>query len=55
MRAAQLIGFRQALVVQQTPVSEPEPDEIVLEVEACGVCHSDLHMIGGDGPIRPRG
>lgn len=26
------------------------PDEVVIQVEACGVCHSDLHIIDGDQP-----
>src|SRR5258708_11912207 len=50
MRAARLRAFRQALVVEQAPNPEPEPDEVLLEVEACGVCHSDLHIAAGDWP-----
>jgi propanol-preferring alcohol dehydrogenase len=50
MRAARLRAFRQALAVGQAPIPEPEPDEVLLEVEACGVCHSDLHMVAGDWP-----
>jgi propanol-preferring alcohol dehydrogenase len=50
MRAALLSQFGEALAVEQVPAPEAEPDEIVLEVEACGVCHSDLHMISGDWP-----
>ena len=50
MKAAQLKAFRQALVVEQAPIPEPEAGEILLEVEACGVCHSDLHMADGDWP-----
>ena len=26
----------------------PESDEVLVKVEACGVCHSDLHVIDGD-------
>ncbi|MBI3404402.1 MAG: alcohol dehydrogenase catalytic domain-containing protein [Acidobacteria bacterium] len=28
----------------------PQPDEVLIKVEACGVCHSDLHMARGDWP-----
>jgi propanol-preferring alcohol dehydrogenase len=50
MKAARLRAFRQELVVEQAPVPKPEPDEILVEVEACGVCHSDLHMASRDWP-----
>lgn len=31
---------------------EPGPDEIVIEVSACGVCRTDLQLVGGD--LSPR-
>jgi propanol-preferring alcohol dehydrogenase len=37
-------------VVEEAPELEPQPDELLVRVEACGVCHSDLHMIRGDWP-----
>ncbi|MCX6503167.1 MAG: zinc-binding dehydrogenase [Microbacterium sp.] len=30
------------------PTPTPGPDEVLLEVIACGVCHTDLHVIKGD-------
>jgi propanol-preferring alcohol dehydrogenase len=36
------------LQLQELPTPEPGPDEIVLDVRACGVCRSNLHMIEGD-------
>jgi propanol-preferring alcohol dehydrogenase len=50
MRAARVHQFGKALVVEDTPRVEPQPDEVLVEVEACGVCHSDLHMVRGDWP-----
>jgi propanol-preferring alcohol dehydrogenase len=50
MKAARLRAFRHPLVVEQAPIPEPEPNDILLEVEACGVCHSDLHIAGGEWP-----
>jgi propanol-preferring alcohol dehydrogenase len=29
-------------------LSEPGPDELLLQVRACGVCRSNLHMVEGD-------
>ncbi len=50
MRAALLRELGSALVVDDVPAPRPEADEVVIEVEACGVCHSDLHLAAGDWP-----
>ena len=50
MKAAVLQSFGQALALLDLPVPEPLPDEVLIEVEACGVCHSDLHIVDGDTP-----
>ncbi|MFB6707652.1 zinc-binding alcohol dehydrogenase family protein [Streptomyces sp. NPDC056333] len=42
------------LVRTRRPVAAPGPDELLLEVEACGVCRTDLHLAEGDlTPHRP--
>ncbi|MFF7575626.1 zinc-dependent alcohol dehydrogenase family protein [Streptomyces sp. ok210] len=42
------------LVPTHRPVAAPGPDELLLEVEACGVCRTDLHLAEGDlTPHRP--
>jgi propanol-preferring alcohol dehydrogenase len=43
-------GYGQALSLQELPTPEPQADEVLLRVQACGVCHSDLHIIDGDTP-----
>lgn len=39
----------------QRPVPEPGPGELLLKVRACGVCHTDLHLLEGeiDAPRLP--
>ena len=32
----------------EVPVPEPGPDEVRIRVQACGVCHTDLHTVEGD-------
>src|SRR5215831_20255009 len=48
MRAAVLQAFGEPLVITETSVPEPAAGEILVRVEACGVCHSDLHLAGGE-------
>jgi propanol-preferring alcohol dehydrogenase len=56
MRAAVLREVKTALKIENLPIPEPGPGEILVKVAACGVCHSDLHAIDGDwspGPVLP--
>jgi propanol-preferring alcohol dehydrogenase len=48
MRAAILHEFKMPLVIEEVPRAEPASDEVLIQVEACGVCHSDLHVCSGD-------
>ena len=50
MQAAVLTAFQAPLSLEELPVPEPLPDEVLIEVHACGVCHSDLHIVDGDLP-----
>lgn len=50
MRAALLHQFGEALNLEEVLRPEPAAGEVLLEVEACGVCHSDLHIARGDWP-----
>src|SRR5262249_20919492 len=48
MKAAVLHEMKKPLVVEEVPRPQPGENEVLLKVEACGVCHSDLHVIEGD-------
>lgn len=51
MKAAVLTGAKKPLEIKDIPVPEPQPGEILIKVHACGVCHSDHHVLNGDmGP-----
>jgi propanol-preferring alcohol dehydrogenase len=54
MKAAVVHAFHQPLVIEEVPVPEPGPGQIVVKVEASGVCHTDLHAAEGDWPIKPK-
>lgn len=50
MRAAVLEEFGQPLKVQEVDLAEPEEGEVLVRLEACGVCHTDLYTASGADP-----
>ena len=50
MRAAVLHDFKQPLTLEDIERPKPDADEVLIQVEACGVCHSDVHVADGDWP-----
>ena len=50
MKAAILHNFKTPLAIEDVPRPSPGPDDVLIAVEACGVCHSDLHIADGDWP-----
>jgi propanol-preferring alcohol dehydrogenase len=48
MRAAILHDFKKRLSIEELGRPHPEGDEVLIQVEACGVCHSDVHVADGD-------
>ncbi|MCH7910516.1 MAG: alcohol dehydrogenase catalytic domain-containing protein [Candidatus Hydrogenedentes bacterium] len=52
MRAARLIEPGKPLEIHDVPVPVPAPDELLVEVRACGICGTDLHLaVVGDMPV----
>src|SRR5215472_12498121 len=50
MRAALLEQPRTPLVMCERPTLTPAAGEILVEVAACGVCRTDLHVVDGELP-----
>lgn len=50
IRAAVLEEFAKPLVVQEVELSEPGPREVLVRLEACGVCHTDMYTASGVDP-----
>jgi len=48
MKAAVLHEFKTPLSLEDVVRPEIGADEVLIEVEVCGVCHSDLHVADGD-------
>jgi len=50
MRAMVLQAPRTPLVMRERDNPAPAPDEILVEIAACGVCRTDLHVVDGELP-----
>ena len=53
MKAAVVRAFKQPLVIEDLPKPEPGAGEIVVKIEAAGLCHTDIHAAHGDWPVKP--
>jgi propanol-preferring alcohol dehydrogenase len=54
MKAAVVHEFGSPLAIDDMPVKRPNDNQILVKVEACGVCHTDLHAADGDWPVKPK-
>jgi propanol-preferring alcohol dehydrogenase len=50
MRAMVLEQTRTPLIMREQPTPEPKGGEILVEIAACGVCRTDLHVVDGELP-----
>src|SRR5258706_6827669 len=50
MKAAILHELKRPLTIEEVVQPKAAAHEVLIEVQACGVCHSDLHVANGDWP-----
>jgi S-(hydroxymethyl)glutathione dehydrogenase/alcohol dehydrogenase len=50
IRAAVLERFGEPLVVQEVELADPGPNEVLVRLLACGVCHTDMYTASGVDP-----
>ena len=53
MRAAVAHKFGQPLTIDEVAIPDPGEGQVLVKVEASGVCHTDLHAADGDWPVKP--
>lgn len=53
MRAAVVTAFAAPLEMQDLPVPEPGPGQVLVRIECTGLCHTDIHAAHGDWPVAP--
>ncbi|HEY3867244.1 MAG TPA: zinc-dependent alcohol dehydrogenase [Actinocrinis sp.] len=54
MHAAVVTDFTEPLELQTVPVPAPGPGQVLVRLEACGVCHTDIHAARGEWPVKPK-
>ena len=54
MKAGVVHKFGQPLTIDEVAVPEPKEMEVLVKIEASGVCHTDLHAADGDWPVKPK-
>lgn len=53
MKAAFVTQFGRPLTIGELPVPEVRDGQVLVKIEACGVCHTDVHAADGDWPVKP--
>ncbi|MEU3114756.1 alcohol dehydrogenase AdhP [Micromonospora chalcea] len=53
MRASVVTAFDRPMEITERPVPEVGPGEILVRVEASGLCHTDIHAARGEWPVKP--
>lgn len=48
MKAAVCVGIDSPLQIEDIPIPQPRAGEVLIHTHACGVCHTDLHVMKGE-------
>lgn len=51
MWAARIHKIHRLLKIERIPIPKIGPQDVLLKVKACGICHSDLHIMDGITPL----
>jgi alcohol dehydrogenase, propanol-preferring len=54
MRAAVVRAFGEPPQIEEVPKPVAGADEVVVKIEASGLCHTDIHAAHGDWPVKPK-
>jgi propanol-preferring alcohol dehydrogenase len=53
VKAAVVRSFDRPLEIEELAIPEPGAGQVLVRVEACGLCHTDLHAARGEWPVKP--
>lgn len=54
MKAAVVPTLGAPLEIREVPVPTPGPGQVLVKIEASGLCHTDIHAARGDWPVKPK-
>jgi len=54
VKAAVVPELGAKLEIRDLPVPEPGPGQVLVKIEASGLCHTDIHAARGDWPVKPK-
>ena len=54
MRAAVVPALGAPLEIRELPVPTPGPGQVLVRIEASGLCHTDIHAARGEWPVKPK-
>jgi len=52
MRAERFYADTKSVVLEDIPIPEPGPGEVLVKVAFCGICHSDVSLVNGTFPAQ---
>ena len=47
MKAARIREYNARLVLEDVPTPDVQPDEVLVQVQACGMCRSNVQLVDG--------
>lgn len=53
MRAAVVTEFGSPAQIEERPIPQPGAGQVLVRLETCGLCHTDIHAMRGDWPVKP--
>jgi propanol-preferring alcohol dehydrogenase len=53
MKAAVVHSFDRPLTIEDVPTPEPGSEQVLVRIEASGLCHTDIHAARGEWPVQP--
>lgn len=53
MKAAVVTSFGSPLELQERDIPDPSAGQVLVRLETCGLCHTDIHAANGDWPVTP--
>lgn len=54
MKVAEVTAFNRPLEIVEREIPQPAAGQVLIRLETCGLCHTDIHAAGGDWPVQPQ-